>query len=232
MYKFLVSISLFLLCNIVLAQSSHVYHGKATFYAKKFNGRRTYSGEKFSSIKYTAAHRSFPLQSLVKVTNPRNHKSVIVRINDRFHRKNFIDLSLIAAQQIDIIGQGTANVSIQALDTSYMREYKLQSADNIMIEPITDEVTETFPEDTVQYFYIRLASFKLKKTAELLLQKNLPEKYKNNALIQKTSYKSKPLYKVIIGPFASLQEANTQKIKLKKRFKDANVFLKTQQVKR
>ncbi len=232
MHKFLVSVSLFLLCNIVLAQSSHVYHGKATFYAKKFNGRKTYSGERFSSIKYTAAHRSFPLQSLVKVTNPRNNKSVIVRINDRFHRKNFIDLSLIAAKQIDIIGQGTANVNIQALDTSFMEEYVSQSADNIMIEPIADEVTETFPADTVQYFYIRLASFKLKKTAEILLQKNLPKKYKSNALIQKTRYKSKPLYKVIIGPFETVKEANAQKAKLKTRFKDASIFIKNKKNKR
>ena len=227
MHKFILYLSLFLFCSSALAQQSHVYHGKATFYSKKFNGRKTYSGERFSSIKYTAAHRSFPLQSLVKVTNPRNNKSVIVRINDRFYKKNYIDLSLIAAKQIDMVSHGTAKVNMQLLDDSFMQEYQNQSSDNIKIEPILDTVSETFPTDTVQYFYIRVASFKFKKNAELLVNKDLPKKYLHSAIIQKARHKGKPLYKIIIGPFATQKDANTQIKKLKSKFKDAIIVHKT-----
>ncbi len=227
MYKTILYLLLLFTFNVAIAQQSKIVSGKATFYAQKFNGKRTYSGERFSSTKYTAAHRNFPLQSLVKVINPRNNRSVIVRINDRFYKKNFIDLTLIAAKQIDIVRHGVAAVKMQLLDTSFMQEYLNQSNENIKIEPLLDSVSETFPMDTVQYFYIRVASFKFKKNAELLVKKDLPEKYAQSVIIQKARYKGKPLYKVIIGPFATQKEANTQLNKLKSKFKDAVIVLKT-----
>lgn len=224
MYRYLIYISLFFLYINALAQKPHVYQGKATFYSKKFDGRRTYSGERFNSNKYTAAHRSFPLQSLVKVTNLKNNKSVIVRINDRFRKKNFIDISLIASKQIDIIRQGTAKVKMQQLDSSYMQEYLNQSIDNNLIEPITDSISDTNNTDTTQYFYLRLASFKLRKTAELLLATKLPKKHSYTAIIQKAKHRGKPLFKVIIGPFSTKEEANKEKIKLKSKFKDVIIL--------
>ncbi|WP_256009060.1 septal ring lytic transglycosylase RlpA family protein [Desertivirga xinjiangensis] len=89
--------------------------GKASFYAKKFNGRRTASGEKFRSSKRTAAHRTLPFGTKVKVTNMKNGKSVKVRINDRgpFVAGRIIDLSRKAARKIDMINQGVGTVKIQ-----------------------------------------------------------------------------------------------------------------------
>jgi rare lipoprotein A len=226
MHKLILYLSLFLFCSSALAQQSHVYHGKATFYSKKFNGRKTYTGERFSSTKYTAAHRSFPLQSLIKVTNPRNNKSVIVRINDRFHKKNYIDLSLIAAKQIDIVSHGTVKVNMQLLDDSFMQEYKNQTSDYVTIEPAPDSVINEITPVASEEFYIRVASFKLKKTAELMLVKNLPKKFKHIANIQKARYKGKPLYKVMIGPFLTKKEAIAVKAKIKPKFKDAKIITK------
>jgi rare lipoprotein A len=214
MYRYFLIVFLFFLFINTLAQNSHIYQGKATYYSKKFDGRRTYSGERFNSNKYTAAHRNFPLQSLVKVTNPQNNKSVIVRINDRFRKKNFIDVSLIAAKQIDIIRQGIAKVKIQQLDSSYMQEYLKQSIDNNLIELLPKTISDTNNIDTTHYFYLRLASFKLRKTAELFLSKKLQKKHTYTAIIQKTKHKGKPLYKVIIGPFSTKEEANIEKNKL------------------
>ena len=91
--------------------------GMASFYSTKFNGRRTASGEKFNSSALTAAHLSLPFGSLVKVTNMRNGKTVVVRINDRGpHVKGrIIDLSKAAAKKIGIGRAGTARVSLEVL---------------------------------------------------------------------------------------------------------------------
>ena len=91
--------------------------GMASFYSTKFNGRRTASGEKFNSSALTAAHLSLPFGSLVKVTNMRNGKTVVVRINDRGpHVKGrIIDLSKAAATKIGIGRAGTARVRLEVL---------------------------------------------------------------------------------------------------------------------
>ena len=88
--------------------------GKATYYAGKFHGRRTTSGEVFSNNKMTAAHLTLPFGTLVTVTNVDNGKSVEVRINDRGpHSRVFIiDLSQAAAKEIGFYGKGVANIEM------------------------------------------------------------------------------------------------------------------------
>ncbi|MBF00659.1 septal ring lytic transglycosylase RlpA family protein [Flavobacterium coralii] len=98
--------------------SFSVYDKKAVacYYADKFNGRKTASGEKFSNSKYTAAHKKLPFGTKVKVTNKANDKSVIVTINDRgpFTRGRDIDLSKKAFMEItDNKNHGTLNVIIE-----------------------------------------------------------------------------------------------------------------------
>jgi len=89
--------------------------GKASYYAKKFNGRATASGEKYRSSQKTAAHRTLPFGTKVKVTNLSNGKSVKVRVNDRgpFVAGRIIDISGKAAKQIGLISQGIGNVKIE-----------------------------------------------------------------------------------------------------------------------
>lgn len=89
--------------------------GKASFYANKFNGRKTASGEKFRNSKLTAAHKTLPFGTKVKVINLRNGKSVKVRINDRgpFVGGRIIDLSRKAARRIDMEKEGVGNVAIR-----------------------------------------------------------------------------------------------------------------------
>lgn len=92
--------------------------GVASYYADEFHGRKTSNGETFDMNKLTAAHRSLPFNSVVKVTNLTNGKSVIVRINDRgpFVDDRIIDLSLAGAKAIDMIGTGTASVTLEVLE--------------------------------------------------------------------------------------------------------------------
>lgn len=88
--------------------------GKATYYASKFHGRRTTSGEVYSNKKLTAAHLKLPFGTLVTVTNVDNGRSVEVRVNDRGpHSKVYIiDLSQAAAKEIGMYGKGVGNVEI------------------------------------------------------------------------------------------------------------------------
>lgn len=82
--------------------------GKATYYAKRFEGRRTTSGAVYKANKYTAAHKTLPFGTEVVVTNLQNGKSVKVVVNDRgpFGKGLIIDLSSIAAKEIDLYGKG------------------------------------------------------------------------------------------------------------------------------
>lgn len=91
--------------------------GVASYYGPKFNGNPTSSGEIFNMNDLTAAHRVFPFNTILRVTNLDNSKSVIVRINDRgpFNESRIIDLSLGAAKIIDMVGAGTAKVKLEVL---------------------------------------------------------------------------------------------------------------------
>ncbi|PWS30603.1 septal ring lytic transglycosylase RlpA family protein [Pedobacter paludis] len=86
----------------------------ATYYNRKFEGRRTTSGAKYRAKKFTAAHRSLPFGTKVTVTNPDNGKSVVVKVNDRgpFVKRLAIDLSESAAKQIGIYRKGIARVKL------------------------------------------------------------------------------------------------------------------------
>ncbi|QQS28638.1 MAG: septal ring lytic transglycosylase RlpA family protein [Sphingobacteriales bacterium] len=91
--------------------------GIASYYAQKFHGRRTSSGEIFDQNKLTAAHRTLPMGSRVKVTRLDNDKAVVVKINDRgpFVKNRIIDLSKAAAQKIDLTKIGMAKVKLEVI---------------------------------------------------------------------------------------------------------------------
>ncbi|HKS13733.1 MAG TPA: septal ring lytic transglycosylase RlpA family protein [Pseudomonas sp.] len=91
--------------------------GTASYYGSRHHGKRTASGERFNQHGLTAAHRSLPFGSRVRVTNLANQRSVVVRINDRgpHSRGRLIDLSRAAAQKIGMIRSGTARVRVQGL---------------------------------------------------------------------------------------------------------------------
>ena len=92
--------------------------GSASYYASKFNGRRTASGERFDNAAMTAAHRTLPFGAMVRVTNPANGASVVVRINDRgpFVRGRTIDVSRAAAEQLGLIAPGHAVVELDLIE--------------------------------------------------------------------------------------------------------------------
>lgn len=91
--------------------------GKASYYGKWHHGRKTANGERFNKNAMTAAHRTLPMGTWVRVTNTKNSKSVIVRINDRgpYHKKRIIDLSHAAAEQIGMVRGGVVPVRLEVI---------------------------------------------------------------------------------------------------------------------
>ncbi len=93
------------------------FKGKASYYSNSLHGRRMSNGTPYDKNGMTCAHRSLPLGTVLKVTNPKNGKSVVVKVTDRgpHHRRLLIDLSRRAANELDIIRQGVAEVVIEVI---------------------------------------------------------------------------------------------------------------------
>ncbi|WP_317451613.1 septal ring lytic transglycosylase RlpA family protein [Methylobacter psychrophilus] len=100
------------------AHSNDHHQNKASWYGAEFHGKKTANGERFNMYAMTAAHKTLPLSSYAEVTNLKNHRSVVVRINDRgpFHGRRAMDLSYAAAKKLGI--KGIASVQITPLGSN------------------------------------------------------------------------------------------------------------------
>lgn len=103
--------------------------GVASWYGRKFHGKKTASGETYDMYAMTAAHRTLPIPSYARVSRPGVDKSIIVRINDRgpFHQSRIIDLSYVAAAKLDLIGPGSGEVIVEAITNDAIRNKAWQS---------------------------------------------------------------------------------------------------------
>ena len=114
----LLLVTFILICSPKLQNENFTQTGKASFYANKFEGRKTASGEVFRQNVLTAAHKTLTFGTMVKVTNLKNDSIVLVKINDRLSKssKHVIDLSLKAAKQLNFVRNGYANVKIDKIE--------------------------------------------------------------------------------------------------------------------
>lgn len=199
--------------------------GLASFYNKKFNGRRTSSGEVYRHTKLTAAHPSLPFGTDVLITNLSNNKSVVVKINDRCSpRRIRIDLSRAAASKIDMIRAGVQRVRIEVASDSVKAFYLAQElADSGMVA--TDSlVANRISADTADNKYsIQVASVASLKNAKKLAEK-LNDTYGMPSNYRKTKHKRKTLYKVYAGSFASRDDAKEPLSDIKKTYRTAFII--------
>ena len=109
---------IFLLSFIFLSFSeSDIQRGIASYYGNSLHGHRTYSGEKYHKDSLTAAHKTLPMGTMVKVTNLKNDSVAIVKINDKMgSTKRIIDLSLAAAKKLNFVRAGLANVTVETIE--------------------------------------------------------------------------------------------------------------------
>jgi len=167
--------------------------GIASWYGKKFHGRLTSNGEKYDMYAMTAAHKTLPLPTNVKVTNLDTGKSIIVRVNDRgpFVKNRVIDLSYSAALALDVVANGTALVEITALTAR-------QSA---TVQPLT--AAYTAPAEVSMY--LQVGAFGEQNNAQQLADQ-LSGNGINNVTVHESNGESPKLFRVRIGPVSSVGE--------------------------
>ena len=118
------------------AYAPYKKRGMASWYGKRFHGKKTSAGEIYDMYAMSAAHTTLPIPSYVKVTNPANGRSVIVRINDRgpFKHSRLIDLSYAAAYKLRLISQGSGLVEVETIDTSAEAMLKIPNSNQAQSE--------------------------------------------------------------------------------------------------
>ena len=165
-------------------ESSEGYHqkGTASWYGSKFHGRRTSSGEKYDMHLPTAAHKTLPLPTYAEVTNLRNGKKVIVKINDRgpFKDDRLIDMSYAAAIRLDMIASGTAPVDVRVIDGG------------TPFAPDSGRISDT---------WLQAGAYRDRDRAE-----DLATKLKRSDIKPVSIHDSKDLYLVWLGPYDTNRE--------------------------
>lgn len=180
--------------------------GTASWYGTKFHGKRTSSGEPYDLYAMTAAHKTLPLPTYVEVTNLKNGRSVIVKVNDRgpFHDDRLIDLSYTAAAKLDILPYGTGQVEVRAIDTE-------QSVKTAML---TDTAAATATAQENQTLYLQVGAFSSRDNARRMQADLLSQNIGAVRIVEATT-DAGTFFKVQVGPLASHMEANrvTQELK-------------------
>ena len=177
------------------------FKGRASWYGPNFHGKATSNGERFNMYDLTAAHKTLPMNTILKVTNLNNGKTVVVRINDRgpFVNNRIIDLSKKAAQKISMIGTGTAPVTLEVVGFAYK---------NAM--PTKKQLKASPKEVQEGGFALQIGSFERIEGAM-----KTQEKYDGidgyNTIIKDVQNQYGSVYKVWLRGFKSEQEARDYK---------------------
>lgn len=175
----------------------YVERGIASWYGKKFHGHRTSNGETYNMYAMTAAHKTLPLPTYVEVTNLKNGKRVIVRVNDRgpFHENRLIDLSYTAAAKLGIIGTGTGWVEVRAIDPVTYARHKAP------VKTTAPVAYQNFPG-----VYIQVGAFSQRLNAEKLYRKL--KALSSLVNIYEAVVDGQSLYRVRIGPITEIDQAD------------------------
>jgi rare lipoprotein A len=171
--------------------------GIASWYGSKFHGQRTSSGESYDMYAMTAAHKTLPLPSYVRVTNLKNNRSVVVKVNDRgpFHDNRLIDLSYTAAWKLGITAEGTGLVEVVSIDPSSKTE-------PAKAKQVTPRKSNMLPE-----LFLQVGAFGNSENAHRLKQQ-LEVQLNTRVLIQDSEHPERPVYRVQVGPIASVKLAD------------------------
>jgi len=157
--------------------SGYKERGVASWYGYKFHGNKTSNGEVYDMYAMTAAHKTLPLPSYVRVTNLDNDRSIIVRVNDRgpFAKGRIIDLSYVAAKKLDMVKAGTARVEVEALTGAHLADGKGSAM-------------------------IQIGAFSERASARRLAQE-VANQLNQSVKINEVTASGKTLYRVRLGPF-------------------------------
>lgn len=199
--------------HVMKSADGYVERGIASWYGEKFHGRATSSMEPYDMYQFTAAHKTLPLPTYVRVTNLENGRSVVVKVNDRgpFHDKRLIDLSYAAAVKLGVHVKGTAQVEVRAL----------KPGDNGASTPVAQTApaapskgnappaaTTNKPAATSKdaRFWVQAGSFGERSNARRLMEK-LEAAHAGRIEMQEAHANGRTVYRVRIGPFPTRDAA-------------------------
>lgn len=202
--------------------------GTASWYGMKFHKQRTSSGEPYNLAAMTAAHKTLPLPTYVEVTNLSNNKKVIVKVNDRgpFASDRILDLSYVAAKKLGMAGHGTAHVEVRAITPGEAASQPNLWAKKREITPLfegkssTSSTTKTYASKSPAVnksdaLYLQVGAFKNRQYAENLRKKIMPMTSSSKVQITHTAQAKSGFYRVKIGPFTNVAQANQMSQKLR-----------------
>jgi rare lipoprotein A len=214
-----------LFCLFTFISYAQVQSGKASFYADKFEGAPTASGEKYKHSRLTAAHKSLPFGTRIKVTNVANKKSVEVVVNDRgpWVDNRIIDLSKSAAEKLGFLNQGLADVEIEVLDAGDGKQSDpAKTVDHVMVEEkefYDFEISRQQPKG----FGVQIGTYQ--ELVNLMrLSDNLKNSYKKQVTVQVKILNGVKYYGLILGQFSSRPKAEQFREQLRKKFPDAFII--------
>ena len=204
--------------------------GVASWYGKRYHGKKTSTGEIYDMYGMTAAHTTLPIPSYAKVTNPANGRSVIVRINDRgpFKRDRLIDLSYVAAYQLRLVNHGSGLVDVEAIDTSVAtmqtalppasrKRAGMSESEGVLMQAVPNEAATSpsakLDEPIAPGIYLQLGAFKNEAKSQSLQKKIQDSGLVENAAAAKVY--NNGLYRVRLGPYASRVEAENMAAKIR-----------------
>jgi len=196
--------------------------GIASWYGKKFHGKRTASGEIYDMYGMTAAHPTLPVPSYARVTNLSNKKSVVVRVNDRgpFLRERIIDLSYVAAYKLGIVDNGSAEVMVEV--ESLVADGNVQPieiTDSVVVTPLkptTALSVSSEPAASGSNVYLQLGAFRSQQGAESFLGRMNIE-FEGGGKRIELYQKDDDMVRVHIGPYPTQDEARAVAEKLQPR---------------
>jgi rare lipoprotein A len=221
MKKSFLTLSFFFLLSISFT-FAQVQTGKASFYADKFEGTPTASGEKYKHTKLTAAHKTLPFGTKVKITNLANNESVEVIINDRgpYVEGRIVDVSKSAAEKLGFVNQGLAEVRLEVIDAG---DGKTSDPERT-IDHVTVEEKEFYDFEIERLkpkgFGIQIGTYQ--ELVNLMrLADNLKNSYKKQVTVQVKILNGVKYYGLILGQFPSRPKAEQFRDELIKKFPDA-----------
>lgn len=203
---------------------AQVQVGKASFYADKFEGSPTASGEKYRASRLTAAHKTLPFGTKVRVTNLANNESVVVTINDRgpFVEWRIIDVSKSAAERLSFFNQGTTEVKMEIVDATDGK----QDTQPVAVDHVVVEDKETYQFDIKRVnptgYGLQLGTYQ-ELVNVMKIVDNLRSSYKKKVAVQVKIVNGVKYYSIMIVGFSKRDKADGLMVDLKKKFPDSFV---------
>ena len=212
----------FVLQFLMMSAFAQTQTGKASFYADKFEGSPTASGEKYRHAKLTAAHKTLPFGTKVRVTNIANNQSVDVVVNDRgpYVDGRVIDLSKSAAEKLGFINQGLAEVRIEVIDAGNGKsKMEMGPIDKVTVDEkefYDFEISRLNPKG----FGVQIGTYQ--ELVNLMrLADNLKNSYKKKVTVQVKIINGVKYYSLVLGQFSTRTKADNFLGEVKKKFPDA-----------